>query len=375
MKKKIFLLIPVLFACVVLVGVLFSSCGTKKLDLSKYYSIEVYGLDGKANAQIEEVDLSDEEIIASMMTDLELPSQNYADIVQFNRFFESIKITLSKESKIENGDNITANVEYDQELADTYGFKVSSNNLSLKVEGLEKGENIDIFERVSVKFEHASPMLTATIVNESNNEFVQSIDFRIRIKDGSYIKSDDNNRKLPENRIKNGDTIIIDTGWSEELADSLAADYGLIIEEYEKEVVVKGCPEYITSADQLTDDMKTRVTEKAQELIDLEIENNPYSFRHSEPKVQELSKELYIAKDSNNGDINRICLMYLFTVDYTFLNEEREETTYGIVIFDNAYFDEKGDFMYDEDYLNIEYSLEKAQALATPDYDCEKTKI
>lgn len=67
-----------------------------------------------------------------------------------NECIDKIKLSLSQENYLSNGDTVTAEITYDNEAAKAHKVKFIGSTVTLKVEGLEDAVKVDPFEGFEV---------------------------------------------------------------------------------------------------------------------------------------------------------------------------------------------------------------------------------
>ena len=267
----------------------FASCGVgaQKIDMRDYVTVTYDSFNGYATADIE-VDkegimerIDNEKLVAFVKEMIGYyplyGTMTAEDLFDFN-FAEEYE-------NLSNGDKIELVVDIDssflefgvtlEEMEKALGIKVSNKNISFKVEGLEEANLFDIFADIEniIKFEGANGFGTASVTFSRDYVFQQG-DFYFSAEDTFYSNEVDviyNNKVIGEvtyycdtKNLSNGEKVVVTT--KTYLRDALE-EMGYIIPEYSKEYTVSGLGDYITSTDQLTDEVSAKVFSAIEEKI------------------------------------------------------------------------------------------------------------
>ena len=157
--------------------------------------------------------------------------QKYYNLI---KCVESIKLETSPNENLSNGDKVTVNISYDNDLVKDFKIKFKGKKVTKEVEGLEDVKEIDPFEGLEVTFSGIAPFGEIYLNYTGSFTNIGAYDFTI-----------DNNYGL-----RNGDTIKISLDWSDEQSLS----YGYIFTTKEKEYTVEGLSEYVDGYDDFNSD-------------------------------------------------------------------------------------------------------------------------
>lgn len=257
-KNKIFWGITTAIVLLVLVLVIIK-LQPKKINVEEFINITYSGYDGyaKANASIDEYGLYSAimEAKGSKKKDFdELDSLealfNFSPNSEFYDLYkciDSIDLELSSSSNLSNGDNITVDISYDNELAKELKIRFMGDSVSKIVNELEALAQINPFNDLSVSYSGTSPNGYLNFTYEGDTSYA----------DTYYFDAD--KRK----NLRNGDTITI----SIDLSDSDTIDDGYLLSQKEKQYVVEGLEEYIDDFADLPSDFLDELKAEAQEKI------------------------------------------------------------------------------------------------------------
>ena len=151
-----------------------------EFSLARYVLFTVEGVDtrGKVTLSIDEVGLYG---ALSQIYGVDDPESYYGE------FIDSLQVSADKTDGISNGDVININVDYDKGLATRLGIDVDVVTRTVKVTELKQGEKINLFSDVKIITGGISPYVYATYVNESENDFLASLEYDISKTDGLAI--------------------------------------------------------------------------------------------------------------------------------------------------------------------------------------------
>ncbi len=252
----------VLLTCVLgIVVFALSGCGSTTIDLNKYVTIEAGGYDsigtlnctfdyeafekdydGKIKANVKSSD-------GGTAAEIALALGFGAEVVDV--FLDCcVNYQIDKSSELSNGDVV--NLKWDCEDEDAKKFfnvQLKYSDIQYTVKELTEVGTFDPFEYVSVEFSGFSSDASATITPNNDKPEMQYIIF-------SADKS---------SQLANGDKITLTAGIQGSV-DGFVEQFSTIPQPLEKEFIVEGLPEYISSAADIdTDTMNAlkQLTENA----------------------------------------------------------------------------------------------------------------
>lgn len=158
-----------IIAAAMALSAVLTSCGKTSIDLNDYIVAEYSGYDTMATL---EYNLDVDSMISDNPEAFGL-EDNY-DILDYAGVFDNICDTLEGEADktegLSNGDKIK--ISWDKssikDLEEKYPVKLSASTYSIKVEGLEEIQEIDLFEYVSVSFSGMAPNATVSVTASKN---------------------------------------------------------------------------------------------------------------------------------------------------------------------------------------------------------------
>ena len=163
----------------------------------------------------------------------------------YDEFFDTVKIKITPNGSLCNGEEVELIYTYDEELAKEQKLWVSGTEKIVNMHGVPDAIEIsyeELFKNASITWEGISPEVVVTVANTSQEEFLKTIQFQIAGGKEFFAK---------------GDTVIVEAIFDEEQAKKK----GYVIEPgekgYQAEVVIDNVDEYLTDASDLTaEDMK-----------------------------------------------------------------------------------------------------------------------
>ena len=144
----------------------------QEFRLSRYVIVTTTGFDSNGKASLS---LDDVGIYTALADDGDTGEAE----VKYKPFVDSLKYSLDRDTGLSNGDTISLTVTYDSRIADKLGIDVGGTTRSIKVEGLEEGTLLDAFADVKIITGGISPYVYVTYANESDNEYLASLEYVI----------------------------------------------------------------------------------------------------------------------------------------------------------------------------------------------------
>lgn len=320
MKKRLLVLVGMITTLFLLTG-----CG-KSIDLNEFVSVEVSGYNENGYAEYRMDNQGVEKAIGKALgiktemnsfDDLKNSAKDLEKYDQLYYLLNSVDFKFDKSEGLSNGDKIILSANIDEDLNKGSKVKLKFKDISVKVEGLEKAKVIgekELFKDLSVTFKGIAPNGTAVIENKSNDKDIKDVSFKIKTND-----EDD----YHEGGLKNGDKIIIEAKPNE-----FNPTEGVVIKEASKEYTVEGLDEYLTKFEDLDADSKTKILNRANELINANITGgkggsiaeigNPNGFNKSASNVSLQDSYFLKAKDGiklgYGSSYSQVLVTYKFDV-------------------------------------------------------------
>ena len=240
-------IMSVCMVCAAIAGVAIWYFGSATVSLAAMTKISLVGYDSKGwvKAEMDGSSVQEEE-------------------PQIQQVLDTVEISFSKEENLSNGEQIEIQYSYDEELAKELGIRIKEAKTTFTVENLPQAEVIseeELFADVSLVYEGISPALTVQVVNNSTHPYIKTMDFVITNEQEYYAK---------------GDTITVEAIFDEKEA----VDYQYKVEKgnngYCKTYAVENVDSYLTSSDQITEEMLNTLIDKGTECF---VDANQYGLR------------------------------------------------------------------------------------------------
>jgi len=212
--------------------------GLTKVDFNRLSTVKVTGYDSKGTATVV---IAEEE---------KLTEAQLQESPELDEFLSTVEVRVSKTENLSNGETINIQYLYDEGLAKESGILVTDDSKTVIVANLPQPEvitNERLFQEVKVIYQGISPMVTATLVNESSHPYLQNIRYEIRD---------------PKEYYRKGDIITVDAFFDEE--DAVLNQYEIQPGEegYTCRYVVEGVDSYLSDASLITDGMLEEMIER-----------------------------------------------------------------------------------------------------------------
>ncbi len=338
-KTALTVIVPVIILIAIIV-IRYKVTTSDEFSLAKYIIIKTEGLDGNASATAS----LDEVGLYAALAGVDAAD---SDREVYNEFVNSITYTIDKDSSLSNGDYITINVEYNETLAQKLNIKVDKTSRRSKITGLKDGQALDAFKDLQIITSGTSPYVCVTYVNNSDNEYLKSLEYDVNKTSGLAI----------------GDEIII-TCKSD---DAVAAQEGYYISDKELKYTITKADRYISEPSQMDMSIVDGVVDEDIAVI---TELTEDTTTHMSYEVT--GDRAYLFRDNNEEARG-------FTLDRTLLGYnnsgyEQEHENYIVVIFKGqlvlpTYTD--GDDPYE--YIDAYFAFLYPDAVVTTDGEVSLT--
>ncbi|MBR4261336.1 MAG: hypothetical protein IKQ33_05245 [Clostridia bacterium] len=200
-------------------------------------------------------------------------------------------LTVTNNGKLENDKDAEISVSISTNWLREHGIDLKSNDVKIKVSGLEEATEVDAFSGMKVNISGMSPNLSLSITNESTDEFIKTIKFTASKTSG----------------IANGDTIKIEaSSWD----TTMAEQKGYVLKENIKDYKVENQAAYIYKSEEITADIKSKIKTSFIEKARSEASDTKY-YVHSYTDYQYSDTYNYV-EDLSVGQ-PEIVSLYLLT--------------------------------------------------------------
>lgn len=318
-----------LAAAAVILIIILAATHKTNINLNKYVTVNFDGYEtvGTASIEFDEESFADDygKKLMPTMRDLkkyfeidedDLIVSDEDDLKDYQEAFSdeiasvfADTVSVSPNSDLSNGDTVTITFDEDQlqdeQLLDYLAHKkckLTYKNEDVTVDGLEEVKSVDPFADLSVTFSGTAPDGVASVENNSDDPMVQSLYFDCE----------------PSSGLSVGDTVTVSISNADDT--QLAENYGEIPSETKKTYTVEGLDSYVSSADDLTEDVLKKMKDAAEPAIK-DYEMGSYEMPNT--RIEELRSLDYLGtcivneKNSQSWSpvYGRVYLIYSFTTE------------------------------------------------------------
>ena len=307
-----------------------------KINLNNYVSVEFEGnnLAGYGSVKIDKEKFLLDHIgnISFNQETLQVYRELYgnADTSAANAILKYISVSLTKSSKLSNGEAVEIVWKLDTEKIETYFvWEYTYSSQSYTVEGLTDAETFDPFENVDVTFSGTAPYAEASVYGYGASY------------GGTYTVT-------PNNNLKNGDTVTVTFACEDN--PTMIAQYGKYPSSYEKTYTVSGLTTYVQSISEISAADFDKLLENAIEKIWVIGYGNYKDAKYC-------GNYFYTAKDQPAHGVyflqwcgmpvgNAVCFVFEHPSD--FYGQEATGTAYTVIALENLTLDENGNLVYEK---------------------------
>lgn len=289
MKKRI----PLFLSCICLL--MLTACGQTSIDTQNIATVTFSGIDTHGTVAIEpnhdiNETIDPQKVVNYINKVSDVDTLYSEDSILEDGIFPLLSYEFDKTSNLSNGDTITMTISpsaememVGQSLEDIQkgvGFKLSENPVEITVSGLEEVAIIDLSEELAEHITYNGADGEATPVFDGENFSIS--------KDGVQFTGAGQNFKGKSETADGGDiqfTMTFDPDYDLTTGDTLtvrlnynqdsAAKQGFTVNN-EFTITVPGLPTYVSSPDQITEDMKNDVIEYMFNDIKTDIQHDFY---------------------------------------------------------------------------------------------------
>lgn len=236
-------------------------------------------------------------------------SQWFSSYSQNLEYVETISVTCSKTTNIENGDIILVELSIPDALCE----KIKNATKTYSISGLTDIEYYNFFDNITVKFEGMSGEASARIENKTNSEIVEYCNFNI----------------TPQFNLSNGGIITV----SITNAEYLKSEYFVVPEELSRDYVVSGLYAYTNSVSQLPiEDIEQFAKRFYEDSLESLQSDDTYIYENIE-----YSGTYFCVSNGSGYSWNRPCeniIEIVISYDYSVLGVDMGRTTTSLYFTD-----------------------------------------
>lgn len=257
-------------------------------------------------------------------------------------------VSLDKTEKLTNGDKVTVKFKYDAEaLLEDLNLKTTTDGITFEVKGLEEVPTFDPFEGLEITYYGIAPDAYGSL-DDSNvtNEYFNDYDYYFNY---DYEQLED---------LSNGDVITITIKWDETVSDEefieeFVTNYGAMPTQLSKDFTVEGLNQYVTKADQITEDVLGQIQSYLEDQELVYTSDNIGDEKTEDGTVTISNVEYYgmyvgEPKADSYYDSVDVYVTYKITLKY----KSEEYSYYHVVEVDDVVLDGDGNLVLE----NISYS-------------------
>lgn len=250
-----------LLVVILLAGVVgFSGCKAKtkevEVDLNEYITLDIQGRDTEGTA---EVIFDSELLMEDLLDDPDRGEYFEEEDRKLENLIESITFELSETSYLSNGDELSYDLEYDEDRAED--LKIVFLDLEdVTVEGLKVPQEYSPFDDVTITYTGVSPFIEV------------EIEYNCSLENSLYV-SFTTDKEL----YSKGETVVITADYDEYDATEYSF---VIVTEKEKEYTAEADYEYVLEPSQLVDktELFTYIYGEAQDYVTAQLSTNAQNF-------------------------------------------------------------------------------------------------
>lgn len=296
MTKKTAFIIGIVGVAVIALIIILANRKTT-INLADYINVEFSGYDTLGTAQVS--------------IDYDALKQDYGDKIKYygtdtfaNSYMDPYEIfieecvngTLDTNDNLTSGDTVTYTWDCDEELAKSdFKIKLKAKDTTYTVSGLEPVKEIDPFENIEVIYEGTAPRGSASVKNNSTDEYISGLNFEVE----------------PSNNLNNGSKVVVSVSdiWGQDVVNYYVENYGIKLTTTEKEFTVEGLGSYITSLDEIPEDTLTKMKSQSEDALKA-YAAQVWDKRESLDRMTYIGNYLLSPKISENGDSNIVYMVY-----------------------------------------------------------------
>lgn len=328
----------IVLAVILVVAVYWHNSSLMKLN--QYVDVEFTGYDGIGRAQVvfdDEAFLNDygdkikSDKKSNSFLDALAETESFEDEALELLRYEYIGYELDTYDHLKNGDEVTLtwNCE-DSAIQSMFGKKPKYSDITFTVDGLDTVELVDPFEKVEIQYEGVAPYGYAYIASTGKEAYVQDLWYQME----------------PEGDLSNGDTVrVYISGYDEEY---FAEQYGIGFSGTEKTYTVSGLGEYVSTADDISEDMLEQMIAQGTDVITAYAAKN-WDSAVSLDEVAYAGN--YFLKAKGNGSYTQNKLILVYAVEASIAVEDSDEkekvSYYTYVTYSDLINVEEGKTMID----------------------------
>ncbi len=247
MKKQ-----KILMIALIIMGVLLTGCGKKKISVTENITVNFEGYDGFGVAKLDnEYTWENEALEAAGIKSIEgLDTLAEALYIEM-----AVSYDVAPTENLSNGDEVTVTVTIDQAALEDYDFElVADSELKYTVNNLSELSTVDLFENIDVQYQGIAPDVTATLIDANTDHY-------IGVQRYTLDKTDN---------LKVGDVVTVTAEYDE----NKLAQSGYTAESNTKEFIVPETDRYVMSISEIPEDSINKMNKQFEDAINAQVANS-----------------------------------------------------------------------------------------------------
>ena len=277
-------LIPVIVATALVMSFLSGCSPTEAISVIADMEITFSGADGYGVAEVENAYTWVEDLNLDTNND----GENDSDVI--SEVQSAVTYELDKTEGLSNGDTVTLTVSVDNAVLAEYGYSADNYTNTYTVSGLSEGQDVDIFDGVTLDCSGIAPFGTAT-VNKGSEDYGFTISYSMDRSNG----------------LSNGDTVVV----TAEYTESSALKAGVFVKSNTKEFTVSGLQVYLAPDHTFPEETLTTIQGQVSDEIHIRMEQEEDLWRDWAVIGDEENEARWNDEDHTSLNEDGISLEYL----------------------------------------------------------------
>lgn len=211
------------------------------------------------------VDLNEQAVVAFSGFDTKgSVSVSFQPEEGYEEFYRTVEASVTPNGNLSNGEQVTIQFSYDENLAKELRMKVKAEEQKTEVTGLSKGQQVtldELFANLKITYEGVAPQVKIGMENISEDPFFGRVSFLM---------------EEPKEFYRPGDIFRVRAVFDEEEAVRLCYEILGSESDYEKVFTVSDVDSYLTNGNELTAEHKKVLADAGKELLH---DANDYGLR------------------------------------------------------------------------------------------------
>lgn len=235
--------------CLLMLMVLLTGCGKKKIDIMEGLTVSFEGYDGYGTAKLEnEYSWEAEAFEAAGIKNID----GFDSLGNALNIEMAVQYEMNPVSKLSNGDQVVVKASINETMLEGYKFQLlSEGEKTYTVTGLKEIEEVDLFENIDIEFSGIAPYVKAEIIDSNTDPYPG-------VK--RYILDKENNLKV-------GEKVILTVEYDEEKLHM--AGYSAAVDK--KEYVIPELDRYVMSIKEVPQDTLDKMSQQFEDALQAQV--------------------------------------------------------------------------------------------------------